>query len=53
VTGEFSFNCSVYSEKELFPAGRYKAVAVLLNEDGAKEVDRKEDTFEIIDSYQW
>jgi DNA-binding transcriptional regulator of glucitol operon len=53
VTGETPFNCSVSSENKRFPSGRYKAVAVLFNEDGTREIDRKEGIFEIIDGYSW
>jgi hypothetical protein len=53
VPGEHSFNCSVFSEKGRLPTGRYKAQAVLLSEDGSREIDRREGTFEIVNDYEW
>lgn len=48
VPGEYSFNFSVYPRRGEFPTGRYRAEIVLLDEDGEREIDRKEATFDIV-----
>ena len=51
--GEYSFNCWIYPKRGVLQSGRYRAEAVLLDEDGIREIDRKEGTFDIVDNYEW
>ena len=53
VPGEYSFHFSIRSKYGQFPDGRYRAEAVLLDEDGIKEIDRKEAAFDVVGSYEW
>jgi hypothetical protein len=53
VPGECSFSFSVYAVRGQLPTGLYRAEAILLDEDGTKELDRKEGTFEVLADNEW
>jgi hypothetical protein len=49
VPGEYSFYVWVFPKRGNLPIGRYRAEAVLLDEDGSQEIQRKEATFDVAD----
>lgn len=53
VPGERSFNFSIYAVRGQLPTGLYRAEAILLDEYGTKELDRKEGTFEVAADNEW
>lgn len=51
VPGEYSFNFSISPKGRKMPTGRYRVEAILFDEDGTTEIQRKEAAFEVSEDY--